>query len=43
MNTLLKELKEDVIDILLNLKELSVRVMEAESAELKLVKEGGDR
>ena len=33
----LEGVEEDVIDILLNLKELSVRVMEAESAELKIV------
>ena len=39
----LEGVEEDVIDILLNLKELSVRVMEAESAELKLVKEGGGK
>ena len=39
----LEGVEEDVIDILLNLKELSVRVMEAESAELKIVKEGGGK
>ena len=36
----LEGVEEDVIDILLNLKELSVRVMEAEAVELKLVKKG---
>ena len=41
MNTLpWKEYRRYVIDILLNLKELSVRVMEAETVEQKLIKEG---
>ena len=41
MNTvLLKEFLEDVIDILLNLKDLSVRLTEVEDAELTVSKSG---
>ena len=38
----LEGVQEDVIDILLNLKELSVRILESEEAELKINKKKGE-